>query len=329
MRGSVALIVYVSLSNPDHRTVQQQLISADCEHSQHSGFVPLICESLDAKRLNDRLEMEGSRSFIPKRSFSEDRRVVFVAGLEGTGHHFWRDIFEVCTAHGDCVRSPDLATSLWSQNDKNGLFNNYQPNGDYDAEAVEGVRSALQGLSGTGGLHWVNGAHRHGTGKTGMMSYPNFGGPEKIYQHPDIWELAQIAEDAGEDLRILFLGRQARPLLTSTAVHRHFSPYGTQAVILAHNARVLASQINALDVKFVHCVEYERMPNLPSDLSAWLDPAEFEFDAAAENYFKGSHSHQQQEALPVDPHRDLAIAHLEEALAELHAAAGCPDIREE
>jgi hypothetical protein len=268
--------------------------------------------------MNARLDAERSRPFIPKKAFSDDRRVAFVAGLEGSGHHLWRHIFEECALAGDCVRSPSLAASLWSQRDKSGLFNQYEPTGDYKAAATAGVRSAFRQLSSTDGLRWVNGG-----GPSGMMSYPNFGGPDKVNQHPDVWALAEIAEAVGEDLRILFVGRQARSLLTSTAVHRHFAPYGAEAVILAHNARVLAFQLHALDPKFVRCVEYEQLPALPSDLSSWLDPADYGFEAAVASVFKDETS-SNHEALPEDPLRDVAIAHLEEALAELHTAAGCP-----
>jgi hypothetical protein len=273
--------------------------------------------------MNALLEAEGSRPVIPKESISEDRRIVFIAGLEGSGHHLWRDIFERCEGTGDCVKSVGLAIALWSEHDKSGLFNNYAPTGEYDDAATEGVRSAFQALSSHEGLLWVNGAHSRGYGPTGMMSYPNFGGPDKINQHPDVWEFAKIAEAVGEDLRILFIGRQARSLLTSTAVHRHFAPYSTEAVILAHNARVLALQLRALDRKFVRCVEYEHLPDLPTDLSSWLDPADYEFEAAVSSVFKDESSND-HEALPVDPLRDVAIAYLEEALAELHTAAGCP-----
>jgi len=327
MRCTVALLVCISLSNPDHVTVQQQLISANCDANHPNASGRRVCESLDTGRMDARLQAEGSRSFIPKESFSADRRVVFVAGLEGSGHHLWRDMFEQCTHTGDCVGSADLASLLWSQSDKSGVFNHYEPSGDYDDATIQRVRSAFRATSSTEGLLWLNGAHERGIGRTGMMSYPNFGGPEKIFQHPDVWLLAQIAEDVGEDFRILFLGRRARALLTSTVVHRHFAPYGPEAVILAYNARVLASQLRALDAKFVRCVEYEDMPDLPTDLSSWLDPAEYAFEAAAAAVFapdRAAAASQAVPAVPVDPLRDVAIAHLEEALAELHIAAGCP-----
>merc|ERR1719478_1905355 len=83
--------------------------------------------------MNTRLEAEASRPFIKKKMFSNDRRVAFVAGLEGAGHHFWRDLFEICGHTGDCVGSPELAVSLWKWDTKSGLFNHYDATGKYDA----------------------------------------------------------------------------------------------------------------------------------------------------------------------------------------------------
>lgn len=329
-------------------TVQQQLVAAHCDSGSPdlSGCVSLcepresLCAALDPARMNARLALEGSRSFISKKAFSEDRRVVFLAGLEGSGHHLWRDVLEHCTHTADCVGFPELAASLWSQHDQTGLFNKYNPTGDYDDNALLGVRTALRDLRTSPskhGLVWVNGAHARGLGKTGMMSYPNFGGPGKVYQHPDVWGLARVAEDEGEDLRILVLARQAKPLLLSTAVHRHFGAYVTQAVILAHNARVLASQLQALDPKFVRCVEYERLPQLPAGLGAWLDPADFAFEQAVGELFSANTTQRHRyddepppeapspsHPLPSPELRDLATAHLDEALEALHRAAGCP-----
>jgi len=326
---SAAFLTFVSLSNPDLVTVQHQLISASCDGRQVKDVShknPFAsCLSLDTSKMKARLEAEGSRPFIAKKTFSNDRRIAFVAGLEGAGHHFWRDLFESCGRTGDCVAAPEVAQSLFNMRTKGGLFNHYDSTGNYDATVVEGVRSALHSLSSTEGLIWVNGAHKRGERCcTGMLSYPNYGGPEKINQHPDVWELAQIAEAHGEDLRIVVVWRQARSLLLADAVHRRFAPYGTAAVILAHNARVLAKQLQKLDAKFVRCVEYEHLPDLPADLSSWLDPSDFEFEAAAASIFKHEEHHQHKEALPADSLRDVAIAHLDAALVELHTAAGCP-----
>jgi hypothetical protein len=45
--------------------------------------------------------------------------------------------------------------------------------------------------------------------------YPNFNGPNKPLQHPDLVLLAKVAEHADIDLRIVYLRRDALDLLRS------------------------------------------------------------------------------------------------------------------
>ena len=80
----------------------------------------------------------------------------------------------------------------------------------------------------------------------------------------------EVAESAGADLRILVSHRPAAGLLASTTQHRHFAPYGQEALALAHNARVLAAQLRSLDAAFFRCVAYDALPVLPPGLAAWL-----------------------------------------------------------
>lgn len=54
------------------------------------------------------------------------------------------------------------------------------------------------------------------------MSYPNFDGQDKTLQYVDFQVLAEEAEKAGVDLRIIYLSRSARDILVADTVHRHF-----------------------------------------------------------------------------------------------------------
>ena len=76
------------------------------------------------------------------------------------------------------------------------------------------------------------------------MSYPNFRsadvGLEKL---PDLRLIAALAEDAGVDLRIVLLIRDAQALLVSTAVHRTFAPWAEQAQTLRLSANALTAQL--------------------------------------------------------------------------------------
>ncbi|CAN0506020.1 unnamed protein product, partial [Scytosiphon promiscuus] len=48
-----------------------------------------------------------------------------------------------------------------------------------------------------------------------MMSFPNFGGDDKPLQYVDVRTLAEEAERVGIDLRLVYLGRSAKDILTS------------------------------------------------------------------------------------------------------------------
>ena len=45
-------------------------------------------------------------------------RALFLGGLEGTGHHFWMQVFRACEAQGSCVQSSSrLDFAHWTQRD--------------------------------------------------------------------------------------------------------------------------------------------------------------------------------------------------------------------
>merc|ERR1712196_762393 len=98
-----------------------------------------------------------------------------------------------------------------------------------------------------------------------MMSYPNYGGPFKMFQNPDVRILAELCELEGLDFRVLVSSRSAEDLLYSTAEHRGFmgGQWTLEGVVLEHSARVLAAQLRALDRGFVLCGDYSRLPSFP------------------------------------------------------------------
>lgn len=57
---------------------------------------------------------------------------------------------------------------------------------------------------------------------TGMMSYPNFNGPDKTLQYVDFRLIAEEAERAGVDVRMVYLSRSARAVLRSDTEHNSY-----------------------------------------------------------------------------------------------------------
>lgn len=63
---------------------------------------------------------------------------------------------------------------------------------------------------------------RKRTKQAGMMSYPNYNGEGKALQYVDLRLLAEEAERAGVDLRMVYLSRSARSILVSDTQHNHY-----------------------------------------------------------------------------------------------------------
>ena len=56
----------------------------------------------------------------------------------------------------------------------------------------------------------------------GRYSYPRNWGVNKVFQYIDLGTLADLAEQEGVDLRVIYLKRSAHDIAISTTVHRDF-----------------------------------------------------------------------------------------------------------
>jgi hypothetical protein len=135
--------------------------------------------------------------------------------------------------------------------------------GDGEGEGEEKRQSfgaARNGVTYIVGLCFVH--------RSAMMSYPNYNGPNKALDHPDIHLLAALAELAGVDFRVIVLKRNAREVLASTArrgIGGHEEPR-----ILATNAAVLAAQLQSLHRSFYQCVQYSELAHLDAQQQSRL-----------------------------------------------------------
>ena len=62
------------------------------------------------------------------------------------------------------------------------------------------------------------------------------------------------AEMVGADLRVVVMVRNARDMLASTVVRRHFAAWGKQGATLTNAAAALAQQLGLIDPRFFACV---------------------------------------------------------------------------
>lgn len=223
--------------------------------------------------------LRGSLGAIPtdysvtKRKFSNSMRLVFIAGLEGSGHHGLGAFLHECAL---CEFVPALSQLVYGGGtNPRGIFvfpgdRIAKPIQDRRADFVAQLRSLAQDDAGRPRLVVIN-AFAETTG-TGEMSYPNYVGQTRIAQHVNVHELAVLAETAGVDLRIVVLARSAEAMLRSTTQHRHFERRSDQSAIEGVMAAVLAAQLQLVDPRFYLCVEYG---NIGSP-RWWSDP----YDAA-------------------------------------------------
>jgi hypothetical protein len=238
-------------------------------------LVHFVCcnESIDIWRR--RLD---NAHYIDKKTFSSSR-IIYVAGLEGTGHHAFESMVSRClnntiitnittsSSNADvkpCEIDEELSKLLMLNipigQVKLGLF--FTEDSQHVHSLVQKIESRMAMLASKQGDH----VYFIGLGyprETGMHSYPSYGGSQKALNHPDVYVLAQLAEKSHADLRIIVLQRNAKDILKSTK-GRHFGG-SEEPRILIDNAAILYTQLMLIDPRFVYCVKYEEMSNLSHD----------------------------------------------------------------
>merc|ERR1711920_553984 len=110
------------------------------------------------------------------------------------------------------------------------------------------------------------------------MGYPNFmQGPDRSLRKPDVHLLASLCEEAGVDLRILVLNRQAEQIYHSTVTNRKFSRAIKQTSVLLDNAFSLYGQLAIVDKALLKCVnpfsEAVQIRGRADELGGFLHPA--------------------------------------------------------
>lgn len=211
---------------------------------------------------SDRNPSRGSK--IVKTVYSDTLRFVFFAGLEGTGHHAWQSVWSKCPI-GDtkrrlefrCAFDDELLNSLYSGfNNDGGLFNpknekQYQERRSYVINSFKKYRANEDGIPTAVILNTYT-----QTGKgSGMISYPNYNGPLKPLHHGRLEVLAELAEIAQVDLRIVYLDRPAREIARSCLKRMAIIPPMNELMMLTDNAMILRTQLEMIDSNFFRCFD--------------------------------------------------------------------------
>lgn len=212
---------------------------------------------------------------VKKKSFSDNFRVLFVMGLEGTGHHTWTRIYQTCVTSGTlCDFRLDIQDLLYSGGAQPvGIFAYGMNKADSDTLITRRRDKLVTILAGMQQKYSENGREKsrllflNTANATEMMSYPSWDGADKAMRHPDVALLAALCERAGVDLRIVVMTRDASSVLRST-VRRGFGggDRAFMAAVLSDNAMVMAAQLQLISPAFWRCVE---LSDLGSEAVTW------------------------------------------------------------
>lgn len=153
-------------------------------------------------------------AIIPKTVVSDNFRLVFLAGLEGSGHHYFNGVGEAVE-----MANPDLP-----------LIHHHLDVHPFYLPVCMGESAsnyAEAELQTTAGMQRLVELADHLPGPTfhlpkKNLSYPQNGGPGKVLQYSDLRMVAKAAEIGGVDLRVVYLKRSARDMIIANTVHRHF-----------------------------------------------------------------------------------------------------------
>ncbi|CAM9177681.1 unnamed protein product [Ectocarpus sp. 4 AP-2014] len=240
----------------DIEEVHNKFSSVDPSDSSNVGFQPTAMVS-------------NSRAVVPKTHVSDIFRLVFVAGIEGTGHHY------IGGTHGFLIG--DNGDPAPRYHHRIGARAYYAPNmmgGEAERftltsyEAMEKMRDLAEWaatLPSPGALEFFPTA----------CSYPLNNGPLKVMQYMDLRRMAEVAEGEGIDLRVLYLRRSAKDTVIANTLHRHM-PRGMGHAegalseeeafveymrVLFTNIAVLQSFLSEIGPEFIVCHDWDRLGN--------------------------------------------------------------------
>lgn len=185
---------------------------------------------------------------------------LFIAGLEGTLHHFWFDVFAACAKTGRCrFPSIPLRVALWKWKER---FKKIQ------------VAWAREG-SNPKSILYLNMAG-------GYLSYPN----RKPDLHPRLDNYARAAAANGDTLKVIVMLRDAKEILRSS--HGRF---GRTEEELVTGAAVLLGQLQSIQRDKLMCVDVSMLPLLAGRFNSFLMDARsgrhyFNMKGALKEFYK-------------------------------------------
>ena len=290
---------------------------------------------------------------------------VFVAGVEGTGHHWFTSFYSHCYAAHAC-RHTGVGLFMWqwvlaqiAEREDVARFAEREAAALAARAAAEPLALGVLNTLKKGAAKLVGKEYRGRSNFTilctdslrrkvepncqslgaGEQSYPNYGGPRKPEQMPEMGFLATALGAHGQ-LRVVVLTRDAAAIAASVCDHRHFGgpllrfsgeATGDKAAdaklqcakeleLLATAARLIAAQVAALPATVV-CDHYDQK-DLTDATRGGLARLGAYLGIDATRYAVATNAgHAPSKPEPPHPGRDALIAALDEA--QDAAAAAC------
>ena len=206
---------------------------------------------------------------LMKKTHGLNNRLVFVVGLEGSGHHMVRALVKKCTETGIKVCKHELQVSRilfkhqkhHQKDTYNGLFgaDEYGKHGNLLVQLYKRLVQLAEDAKGRRQLLFLN---THDDEQSGMLSYSNFQGPYRDLHNPDLHVLSAVADAAGVDLRLLVLQRSALELWRS--FHSRF--YEKASLMgMMNSATNLFRQLRQVSPEYFMCVPYGEFATYKTD----------------------------------------------------------------
>lgn len=157
--------------------------------------------------------LKDSPNRVIKRTFSHRMRILFSVGLEGTGHHYVGETIKKMFEHHRELTQLDRCnlTDAYDLRKYEGGQSKYVEDTSKAKRDMRELYMIENTLPPEGGLVTMQGCT-----EVGWQSFPNFGGPDKALQYPDIRMLAEVAEAEEVDLRVVYLKRNAEEIMSSS-----------------------------------------------------------------------------------------------------------------
>lgn len=170
----------------------------------------------------------ATSSVTAKTVVSSRLRVIIVVGLEGTGHHYFEQVFKsLFKRHNNLavLSACFISRGIYLNRSMDGTVSNYRKLREVMRSGMKTLAASEDHLEAPGTILAVQkqtAKDRRKCSLLGEMSFPNGHGPNKVLKYPDIQQVAQIAEEEGVDLRILYLQRSAKSMLISSTIHEDY-----------------------------------------------------------------------------------------------------------